>query len=155
MLIFGGYKFYEVLFEAKEELRISLATANANISVVLENTNRVISQLSSKVDDIQTKSNEIVIKADENRDFGNALLDRIASSGGEIGKLRAWIYLTSKMDSRKWASKARTEVRIMSFNSYDHDELIYHLGTTIMGGDWYILLPDSEPVPLYSWLKSE
>ncbi len=155
VLIFGGYKFYGVMFEAKEELRISLATANANISVVLENTNKVIGQLSSQVDDIQAKSTEIVTKADENRNFGNALLDRIASSGGEIGKLWAWKFFTSKMDADKWAAKARTEVRIMSFNSYNHDELIYHLGTTIMGGDWYIRLPDSKPVPLYVWLKSE
>lgn len=155
VLTFGGYHFYLIVYEVNESLQNSLLQANTNIAIVLENTNDAISDLYSKVDDINTRSVEIIEKADRNRDFGNEVLDFIENADCIIGKqpmLMRWSIKDPK-SCKDWAADSRREVRFMSFSSYNEEEMISHISQRMLGGNWFIKLPDGQKKPLRQWLK--
>jgi len=152
---FGGYHFYLIVHDANESLKNSLLQANTNIAIVLENTNNAIADLYSKVDDINTRSVEIIDKAGKNRDFGNEVLDFIESSDCLIGKqplMMRWSIKDQK-SCKEWAADARKEVRLMSFSSYNEEEMISHISLRMLGGNWLIKTPESEKQPLRDWLR--
>lgn len=155
VVVFGGYHFYVLLYETSQTLKVSVSRANENLAIVLENTNRVIAEFSKQAGDAHSKALEIVQKADRNRAFGNSILDKIEATDCEVGK-KAWIMrweLKGKISCRQWAAQARQEVRFMSFDTYNESEMIEHLSKTLLGGDWYIQLPEKKPIPLRKWIE--
>ncbi|MEH6649954.1 MAG: hypothetical protein V7707_08030 [Motiliproteus sp.] len=155
VFIFGGYNFYVILFEINEVIKISVGQASANVAIVLDNTNRTITELYSKVNDIQSKTIEVIEKADENRDFGNEILNFIAKTDCMIGK-KALVFrwsLKNKQTCLEWAADARKVVRVAAYTSYNEEEMISYIAKTMLGGNWFIEIPDSKAIPLREWIK--
>ncbi len=154
VFIIGAYKFYMVFYEAKEETKAGLAALNANLLPLMESATTSIERVSEKATVFEERASTVLSQAKSNLEYGNRLLDRVANSGGEIGKRLPLNVLVNKMSAQKWAASARNEVKVLALSAYDKDEILYHVCTGILGGNWYIRLPDEAPVPLDQWLES-
>lgn len=42
----------------------------------------------------------------------------------------------------------------MAYSSYNQEEMISHIGTTMLGGNWLIKVVNEKPVPLREWINS-
>jgi hypothetical protein len=86
--------------------------------------------------------------------YAESVLQKIAASGGGIGtKKTVGRGLKTTRPAAEWVEAERREAALMAVLGRTKKEMLRAIVKTKWGTDWYIQVPDQQPVKLLDWLR--
>lgn len=144
--------------EVVEKVRHSTDTIAQHLPELLERANKateVIGELAEDIRQLKELAGLTNTRRDENLvAYANGVMKRIETSGGAIGtKKVVGRGLKNPQPATEWSVSARKEALILAILVKSKKEMATKLAKTKLGTNWYIEIPEKDPVTLLDWLK--